>query len=48
MIWDVAGRNRPNLGNNVMKVGIATHDESRERTLAIAHGEHKPKADEPK
>lgn len=31
-----------------MKIGIATQDESRERTLAIARGEYKPKADEPK
>ena len=31
-----------------MKIGIATQDESRERTLAIARGEYKPRADEPK
>jgi predicted transcriptional regulator len=31
-----------------MKIGIATQDESRERTLAIARGECKPRAGEPK
>ena len=31
-----------------MKVGIATYDQMRARTVAIARGEHKPKRGEPK
>jgi predicted transcriptional regulator len=31
-----------------MKIGITSQDESRERTLAIARGEYKPRAGEPK
>jgi predicted transcriptional regulator len=31
-----------------MKIGIASQDECRKRTLSIAEGKYKPKSDEPK
>ena len=31
-----------------LKIGIATYDEMKARTMAIAKGEHKPKRGEPK
>ncbi|ANA41845.1 transcriptional regulator (plasmid) [Geobacter anodireducens] len=36
------------MTGKVMKVGIMSRDEYRERTLAIARGEYKPKRGEPK
>jgi predicted transcriptional regulator len=33
---------------NVLRIGIASRDQMRDRTLAIARGEYKPGADEPK
>ena len=32
----------------ILRIGIATYEEMKERTMAIARGELKPKADEPK
>ena len=31
-----------------LKIGIATYDQMKARTMAIAKGEHKPKRGEPK
>ncbi len=31
-----------------LKIGIATYDQMKARTIAIAKGEHKPKRGEPK
>lgn len=36
------------MASKVMKVGIMSREEYRERTLAIARGEYKPKRGEPK
>jgi len=36
------------MASKVMKVGIISREEYRERTLAIARGEYKPKRGEPK
>lgn len=36
------------MSERVIKIGIMSQKEIRERTLAIARGEYKPKADEPK
>jgi len=36
------------MAGEVMKVGILSREEYRERTLAIAGGSYKPKSDEPK
>jgi predicted transcriptional regulator len=33
---------------NVLRIGIASRDRMRERTLAIARGKYKPRANEPK
>jgi predicted transcriptional regulator len=35
-------------GTKVLRIGIASREEMRARTLAIARGEHKPGPDEPK
>ena len=34
--------------NNTLTIGIASRDQMRARTIAIARGEYKPRADEPK
>lgn len=36
------------MSERAIKIGIMSQKEIRERTLAIARGEYKPKADEPK
>lgn len=36
------------LKKNVMKIGILSREDYRKRTIAIAKGEYKPKANEPK
>lgn len=36
------------MKKNVMKIGILSREDYRKRTIAIAKGEYKPRADEPK
>ncbi len=36
------------MNERVVKVGIATYEQQKARLMAIARGEHKPSADEPK
>jgi predicted transcriptional regulator len=36
------------MGKKIMKIGVMSKDEYRERTIAIAKGEYTPKSNEPK
>lgn len=48
MTKTIGTKEHPVKTQPTMKIGIATVDEVRARTIAIAHGEYKPKAGEPK